>query len=93
MVLINADSFKKFIESLPKNPNGTSRAYSESDILHFIDAQPTAYDIDKVVAELEEWSFKTEIVIPGSDGYDDTANREIVCTKNAIDIVRKGGAE
>ena len=52
---------------------------------------PTAYDVEKVVEELEEWSFETEIVIPGIDGYDDTANREIICTDNAIDIVRKGG--
>lgn len=45
--------------------------------------------IDKLIGRLEEWSFETEIVIPGSDGYDDTENREIICTKNAIEIVKE----
>ena len=43
--------------------------------------------VKKLIERLEEWSFEAEIVIPGSDGYDDTANREIICTKNAIEIV------
>ena len=63
------------------------------DFKEIVDTVNTAYEVDAVVAELKEWSFETEIVIPGSDGYDDTANREIICTKNAIDIVRKGGVE
>lgn len=63
------------------------------DVINEIKKQPTTYDVDKVVEELKEWSFEAEIVIPGSDGYDDTANREIICTGNAIDIVRKGGVE
>ena len=53
--------------------------------------QQTAYSVDAVVKELEEWSFETEIVIPTSDGYEDTVNREIICTLNAVDLVRKGG--
>ena len=45
--------------------------------------------IEKLISCLKEWSFEAEIVIPGSDGYDDTVNREIICTKNAIDIVNQ----
>lgn len=45
--------------------------------------------VKKLIERLEEWSFEAEIVIPGSDGYDDTANREIICTKNAIEIVNQ----
>ena len=62
-------------------------------LMEYFDKQPTAYDVEKVVEKLKEWSFETEIVISTSDGYEDTANREIICTLNAIDIVRKGGAE
>ena len=80
MVLINADSFKKFIESLPKNPNGTSRVYSESDILHFIDAQPTAYNVEAVEAELEEKRDKRTGILR-------------LILDDAIDIVKRGGID
>ena len=62
-------------------------------VAEVIKNQPTAYNPERVVGQLEEWSFETEIVIPGSDGYDDTENRKIICTQNAIDIVRAGGKE
>lgn len=62
-------------------------------VIGLVQTQPTTYDVEQVVKELKEWSFETEIVIPTSDGSEDTANREIICTLNAIDIVRKGGAE
>ena len=52
--LIDASSFKNFIENLPKNPNGTSRVYDEAAILRFIDNQPTAYNEDKVVDVLKD---------------------------------------
>ena len=57
-----------------------------------IKAWNTRKPIENIVKELEEWSFETEIVIPGiSDGYDDTATRQIICTRNAIDIVKGSG--
>lgn len=62
-------------------------------ITNKVNEMPTAYDVEKVVAEIKEWSFETEIVIPKSDGFEDIENREIICTLNAIDIVRKGGVE
>ena len=62
-------------------------------VIDEINRIPTAYDVEKVVEELKEWSFETEIVIPTSDGFEDTVNREIICTLNAIDIVRKGGVD
>ena len=45
--------------------------------------------IEKLIEWLEEWSFEAEIAIPGSDGYDDLVNRKIICTKNAIKIVKE----
>ena len=47
-----------------------------------IDNIPTAYDIEKVVAELEEDKHDNPMV---TDNY--------ILRKNAIDIVRKGGVE
>lgn len=86
--LIDADAFA---ESLI-HCDGLGRKSLEA-VLNTLNEQPTAYNTEKLVAELEELSFETEIVIPGSDGYDDTEIREIICTENAIDIVKKGGVE
>lgn len=45
--------------------------------------------IDKLIGRLEEWSFEAEIVVPASDGYDDTVKRQIICTKNAVGIANE----
>lgn len=47
MRLVDADAFIEFIRNLPKTENGYSRAYDESDIIHYINEQPTAYDVEK----------------------------------------------
>lgn len=39
--LISADAFEAYIKGLPKTANGHSKAYDESSILNFIEAQPT----------------------------------------------------
>lgn len=51
--------------------------------------QPTAYDVEKVVAELEEWTFEADVTMP----FDKTImkNQKLIASGNAIDIVRKGG--
>lgn len=50
----------------------------------YIDAQPTAYDVDKVVEELEESSIEFELF--GSCS-------EFVNLAVAIDIVKRGGVD
>ncbi len=96
--LIDADAFKNFIESLPKEPNGTSRAYDEASILHFIDTQPTAYDVEKVVAELGHEAklqklFEEEFYARHNIAQAHIQRYAEQCYRNkAIDIVRKGGA-
>ena len=45
--------------------------------------------IEKLIKSLKEWSFETTILIPTSDGYEETADREIICTKNVIEIVNE----
>ena len=91
--LIDADAFKNFIENLPKEPNGTSRAYDEASILHFIDAQPTACNVEKVVAELERHKDCYEQVVGQVivNNYDINLERADLLN-HAIEIVRKGGA-
>ena len=54
-----------------------------------IKTQPTAFDVEKVMAELEEWTFNADINI--GDGT--IMNHNLITSKNAIDIVRKGGVE
>ena len=52
--------------------------------LRVIRSQPTAYDIDKVVEQLEETAWEYE-----SFGYEDS---KVVDLVDAIEIVKKGGA-
>lgn len=67
-------------------------------ILDFLDAQPTAYDVDKVVAQLEELRYKDvcdhlecEDCLYNEEcgiGTDQTHNVEV---DTAIEIVKDGG--
>lgn len=67
------------------------RQYNSSQmkaILDFVDAQPTAYDPDKVVEQLKK------------DGYTETQNdmdpfdpSEVVNLESAIEIVEGGGVD
>lgn len=54
MRLIDADKFKEFISKLPKFQNGHSKSHDEALIMHFIDGQPTAFDLESVIEQLEE---------------------------------------
>jgi len=58
--------------------------------LRVIKEQPTAYDVEKVVAELERWSTEAEIILPISK---DTIETKVIASGNAIDIVKRGGVE
>lgn len=55
-------------------------------ILDFVDAQPTAYDVDKVVKELNEWTFNANIDV--GDGT--VMNHNLIVKDVAIDIVKAG---
>lgn len=81
--LIDAD---EFAESLIYC-DGLGRRSLEA-ILKTLKEQPTAYDIEKVVADLEEKS--DDIPIQYEDNYEKGFD-DGVCY--AIDLVRKGGVE
>lgn len=50
-------------------------------ILEMIDAQPTAYNVDAVVAELEQRSFPTH------------ENHSAIWLDTVLEVVRKGGVD
>lgn len=74
--LIDADALKKIIDE------------REKWILELIDEQPTAYDVDAVVAEL-----KDNCDIYSVKYYQENVDVKAVPINDAIDIVRKGGIE
>lgn len=79
--LIDADRLKDERRTLPMMSN-----WGEMLISLLIDEQPTAYDIDRVIEQLEalkETIYKSYGL--GSGAY--------VAVCNAIEIVKEGGAE
>lgn len=50
---------------------------------------PTAYDVDAVVKQLEEWTFNADVNI----GDETMMNHDLMVSKNAIEIVKGGGVD
>ena len=53
-----------------------------------IDAQPTAYDVDKVIEEIEEWTARINVII---DKSGKTGQVDVIGSNKAIKIVEGGG--
>lgn len=93
MRLIDADEYKDYIiDSLEgyKLLTNECRDFARDIIRGFlkdIDAQPTAYDIEKVVKQLEKVSF-----IDVNEEYADDGQR-MLFLHDAIGIVKKRGIE
>ena len=83
MRLIDADKFKKQIAGMAI-VNGYS-AQKVNKMCELIDEQPTAYDVDKVVEQLEERSkeYNSGVRLHGKP--------EEMLTDEAIEIVKAGG--
>lgn len=80
---IDADDFKKFLQALCN----AGAPYEE--VIQLLDKQPTAYDVEAKVAELEsKLCHEAEV----GKGYCDGECESCVATK-AIEIVRSGGKE
>ena len=58
----------------------------------FVNRQPTAFDVEKVVEQLEKSHFHTESTFD-DDGYCNDDSEEVVNLNEAIEIVRKGGID
>ena len=66
-------------------------AYHHEKVIEVIEDMPTAYDVDKVVAELEENAgrYTKKYVTPyGNNGYKDI---KAISIHKAIEIVKQGG--
>lgn len=92
--LIDADTFEKFIEQKYKDAESTDDI--KDQMLFDLYYQPTAYDVEKVVAELEKRrSIHNEL----SQSEKLTDEEKLIqtrfdgCFTRAIAIVRNGGKE
>lgn len=83
MRLINADKLKEAINS---SLNTGRETFSPEIICEAVDEQPTAFDVDKVVEQLEKRSTLAKPV-----GW--TKSYEIVILNDAVEIVKGGGVE
>ena len=84
MRLIDADAFEKFIKE--KYKDGESTDDIKDQVLFDLSYQPTAYDVEKVVAELEKLPNRE------ADYYYANSN-DVIDREDAIDIVKRGGVE
>ena len=83
MRLIDADKLQEDLEKVKKE------SATFVDILHIIgfqivvDKQPTAFDVEKVVEQLEKESYYIDI----------ETDREVVNLNEAIEIIKAGGID
>ena len=80
MRLIDADELLQEIrENMPNYE-------VKGEFLNYVNEQPTAYDVSRVVEQLESLSNAE------ADYYYATSN-DVIDRENAIDIVKRGGVE
>ena len=94
MKLIGTDALKEYCMRASKCDDDFRRV-SLATLASVIDAQPTAYDQDKVVAQLE----KLKSLVPVNRVLDDIVNDKpkelgmLIAYEKAIEIVKGGGVE
>ena len=89
--LIDADDLIEFLDSERKSGlalHDFSMVGSYLNAIKFVENMPTVYDVEKVVAELEEKMNDAKNLWDDDDYY----TGEAVAFAWAIEIVRKGGA-
>lgn len=86
MKLIGADTLKEYCMNASKSDDDFRRV-SLATLASVIDAQPTAYDQDKVVEQLEDYSNEE------THYYKNTPYEKCIeeCIGKAIQIVKGGG--
>lgn len=90
MRLIDVDTLKKDLKSVTLS-NGT--LVNTNAVLHLLEEYPTAYDVDKVVEQLEAEQQKCTAQALETDDVDIVFRCAIKETtmQTAIDIVKRGG--
>lgn len=96
MRLIDADALNKRLSEMEAEISEDDRmpgdAFSDGiisailDIKQCIQNQEIVYDVDKIIKELESWTFNIDIDIDGT-----MVNRNLIVSDTAIDIVKAGG--
>ena len=87
MRLIDADAFKNWILSHFAEPQNELVL----TLQRFIAEQPTAYDIDKVIAKLEELDVKSITRYKNGNFGDFDGIEYYIKKREAIEIVKQGG--
>ena len=98
---IDADLlYSKMTEEYKKHYAGSGKGYDFTIAMQMVQNQPTAYDVEAVVAELEEMKCHESGCLGVSCGkckYNESCleGEEAfrVALDNAIEVVRKGGKE
>lgn len=91
MRLIDVDELLSYIDRV-KN-SGLGKQKTIEYITKYIMTMQTAYNVDKIVEQLEEKShFHTDATFD-DDGYCNDDSEEVVNLNEAIEIVRRGGKD
>lgn len=88
MGLIDADTLKEYCMCASKSDDDFRRV-SLATLVSVIDAQPTAYDVDKVVEQLEDYGNE-EMCYYKNTPYEKCIEE---CINKAIEIVKGGGVD
>lgn len=88
MGLIDADTLKEYCMRASKSDDDFRRV-SLATLASVIDAQTTAYDVDKVVAQLEDYGNE-EMRYYKNTPYEKCIEE---CVHKAIEIVKGGGVD
>jgi hypothetical protein len=88
MGLIDADALKEYCMCASKSDDDFRRV-SLATLASVIDAQPTAYDVDKVVEQLEDYGNE-EMCYYKNTPYEKCIEE---CINKAIEIVKGGGVD
>ena len=95
MRLIDADALKKDLKSVTLS-NGT--LVNTNAVLYLLEEYPTAYDVDKVVEQLEKRIQTHECCIEyekknGTITEEFQQRKAVEVLKDAIEIVKRGGKQ
>jgi len=91
MRLIDTDVLKEYCMRASKSDDDFRRV-SLATLASVIDAQPTAYDVDKVVEQLKELNkYNLNLADCMLDIQSHGLNRHFICLEDAIEIVKGVG--
>lgn len=88
MRLIEADKLMGELHEALKGDCDLRKDYEFMGIDEFIENQPTAYDVDKVIEEIEEWTARINVI---NDNSGKVGQVDVIGSNKAIKIVEGGG--